>query len=318
MATDGIDRVASEWAGRDDGPGREHARWWSTVTLSERGAQRRDEEHSLALIGFCSDEGVRRNGGRVGAAEGPAAIRGALGSLAAPTSTVVVDLGDVVVAGEDLEGGHDRLGRAVAGALDAHDLVVVLGGGHEVAYGTYRGVAASHRVDGKRHGVFNIDAHFDLRRADRPSSGTPFLQMFAEQAAAGKAFRYSVAGISRANNTQVLFDTAAEHGVDVLLDLDCAPEACDEFVDAFLADVDVVHLTIDLDAMPAAVAPGVSAPAAFGIDVGLVRRMCRRIAASGKLAVVEVAELNPAYDIDGHTARLAARLVDEVVTELAR
>ncbi|GAB3708981.1 formimidoylglutamase [Mariniluteicoccus flavus] len=346
MSVPGIDRPAPAWTGRDDGPGIEHARWHSVVTVvggekctparntpgeepdSVRSAHTcalsTDETHphpGVALIGFCSDEGVRRNLGRVGAAEGPAAIRRALGSLSAPGRPEIeiplTDLGDVVVDGEDLEGCHDRLGRAVAAALDAGNLAVVLGGGHEVAYGTYRGVAESHRSEGARHGVFNVDAHFDLRRAERASSGTPFLQMFDDQRAAGKSFSYSVAGISEANNTQVLFDTSAELGVDVLPDHACTPEACDVFVDRFLDTVDVVHLTIDLDAMPAAVAPGVSAPAAFGIGVDVVRRMCRRITASGKLAVVEVAELNPAYDIDAHTARLAARLVDEVVREYA-
>ncbi|GAB3624496.1 formimidoylglutamase [Mariniluteicoccus endophyticus] len=329
---DGIDRSPAPWTGRDDGPGAEHARWWSTITLERQqdeepdssrspseAARCRDEERSrIALIGFACHEGVRRNLGRLGAAEGPAAIRGALGSLSAPTNPVeLIDHGDVVVTDDDLEGGHDRLGRAVAASLDAGELPVVLGGGHEVAYGTYRGVAASHCTgEGVRHGVFNVDAHFDLRRADRPSSGTPFLQMFDDQRAAGRPFVYSVAGISPANNTRVLFDTAAELGVDVLLEDACTPDGCDAFVDAFLARTDVAHLTIDLDAMPAADAPGVSAPAAFGIPVAVVRRMCRRIAGSGKLVVLEIAEMNPTHDIDGHTARLAARLVDETVRAL--
>lgn len=44
--------------------------------------------------------------------------------------------------------------------------------------------------------------------------------------------------------------------------------------------------------------------------------MCRRIAGSGKLVVLEIAEMNPTHDVDGHTARLAARLVDETVRAL--
>lgn len=331
MTHPGIDRPAPAWTGRDDGPGPEHARWFSLMGADglRPGASATSETGSVALIGFASDEGVRRNHGRVGAAEGPAAIRGALGSLSAPLGVTLVDLGDVVVeraespdpatGGEgSLEDGHERLGQAVASALDAGALTVVLGGGHEVAYGTYRGVAAARRTQGRRHGVFNIDAHFDLRRAARPSSGTPFLQMFDQERAAGRELAYAVAGISEANNTRVLFDTAAELGVDVLLDSDCEAAGCDTFVDAFLAKVDVVHLTIDLDVMPASVAPGVSAPAAFGVPLDVVRRMARRIAGSGRLAVIEIAELNPRLDIDGRTARLAARLVDELVRSAAR
>lgn len=325
MSHPGIDRPAPAWTGRDDGPGPEHARWFSVMgvtdcrsddihTASDASQECRTDDWSrtAALIGFASDEGVRRNHGRVGAAEGPAALRAALGSLAAPPQVALTDLGDVVVD-SDLEAGHERLGQAVAAALDSHDMAIVLGGGHEVAYGTYRGVAAAQRTQGRRHGVFNVDAHFDLRRAERATSGTPFLQMFDDESAAGRTFTYAVAGISRANNTQVLFDTAERLGVRVLEDDACDASAVDAFVDAFLAEVDVVHLTIDLDAMPAADAPGVSAPAAFGVPVAIVRRMVRRLAASGRLAAVEIAELNPRFDIDQHTAKLAGRLIDDIV-----
>jgi len=77
--------------------------------------------------------------------------------------------------------------------------------------------------------------------------------------------------------------------------------------------VDRVHLTLDLDALPAAVAPGVSAPAGFGIPLDAVRAAVRAVAASGRLGLLEVAELNPRFDVDGRTARTAARLVDETL-----
>ncbi len=310
-------RPAAPWTGRDDGPGDEHARWHSTIRAAADAASG-VAASDVVVVGFCSDEGVRRNHGRPGAADGPAAIRGTLAQLAAPrradgTLLTLTDAGDVVV-GDDLEGGHVLLGETVRRIVDAGALPVVLGGGHEVAYGTYLGVAASRRAETARHGVFNVDAHFDLRAADRPSSGTPFLQMFAAHHERGRDLRYAVAGISPANNTRVLFDTAERLGVAVLTDDACTPDACRRFAEEFLAEVDLVHMTIDIDAFPAAVAPGVSAPAGFGVEVAAVREACRAIARSGKLAVIEVAELNPRFDIDHHTARLAARLVDEGVS----
>ena len=65
---------APEWSGRSDGPGAEHARWHSVINQAESAP--------VTLLGFASDEGVLRNGGRQGAAAGPAALRSALGSLA--------------------------------------------------------------------------------------------------------------------------------------------------------------------------------------------------------------------------------------------
>jgi formiminoglutamase len=133
--------------------------------------------------------------------------------------------------------------------------------------------------------------------------------MARAEAAAGRDFRYAVVGISEANNTRVLFDTADRLGVRYLLDEDCEAERVRAFVASFLADIDVLYLTIDLDVLPASVAPGVSAPAGFGVPLPVITAVCRQVAASGKLLHLDIAELNPAFDIDGRTARTAARLL---------
>jgi formiminoglutamase len=85
------------------------------------------------------------------------------------------------------------------------------------------------------------------------------------------------------------------------------------FVAGFLDSVDVLYLTIDLDVLPASVAPGVSAPAAYGVPLPVISAVCRQVAGSGKLLHLDVAELNPAFDIDGRTAKVAARLVDTLL-----
>ena len=88
------DRPFVPWAGRVDGPGPEHARWHSVVRGWAPGESL--PEGAVVLVGFASDEGVRRNGGRVGAAAGPAALRQALASLSDP-GCPAFDAGDVVV-----------------------------------------------------------------------------------------------------------------------------------------------------------------------------------------------------------------------------
>ena len=321
------DRKAPAWSGRDDGPGAEHRRLFQAVQPLAQLTQKPD----ALFIGFASDEGVRRNQGRTGAAEGPTALRSALGTLALArgatgsrrTDLVLADAGDVVV-GTDLEGGQQKLATAVASVIDAGSLPVVLGGGHEVAYGTYLGLAASarrknHRGQGKaaRIGILNLDAHFDLREADEPTSGTPFSQALADEEWAGTELTYAVVGISEAANTQVLFDAADRARVHYLLDEETHwgnLQAIDKFVEVFTANVDLIYLTLDLDVLPAAVAPGVSAPAALGVDPAIINRIMSRVAASGKLAAFDVAELNPSLDIDGRTAKTAARLIHTVLT----
>jgi formiminoglutamase len=311
-----VDTAPSSWSGRNDGDGPAHRRWWQSVATPRTAVRDSSAESAgpAALLGFCSHEGVRRNKGRVGAAAAPAAIRAALGSLAFHGSRAVTDVGDVVVAGEDLEDGQARAGRALTSMLDAGQLTFVLGGGHETAFASYLGVAGTAAVaNGARLGVLNLDAHFDLREAPVPSSGTPFLQMARAEAAAGRELNYAVVGISEPNNTRVLFDTAHELDVKYLLDEDCTAERTAAFVSAFLETVDIVYLTIDLDVLPAAVAPGVSAPAAYGVPLPVIASVCRQVAAGGKLFHFDVAELNPEFDIDNRTARVAARLVDTLL-----
>lgn len=319
-----VDVSPQPWTGRFDGDGAEHRRWWQAVSPYAPGADSADipqkappansAEVPAVILGFASDEGVRRNKGRTGAALAPAAIRSALGPLAFHLDRTVSDAGDIVVSDGALEAGQVRAGHAITAMLDAGHLTVVLGGGHETAFASYLGVAGSDAVrGGKRLGILNLDAHFDLRDEPLPSSGTPFLQMAGAEAAAGRAFCYAVVGISEPNNTRSLFNTADRLGVRYLLDEDCTAERVRAFVADFLAGVDVLYLTIDLDVLPASVAPGVSAPAAYGVPLPVVSAACRQVAESGKLLHLDVAELNPEFDVDGRTAKVAARLVNTLL-----
>ncbi|GAA2954171.1 MULTISPECIES: formimidoylglutamase [Glutamicibacter] len=313
-----VDRPAAEWGGRLDGEGAEHLRWHQHVN-SDRFAP--SEEHStsrpVALLGFASDAGVLRNQGRTGAASGPQALRAALSSLAIHQPRAVHDAGDIVVLGDELESGQVRLAQAVSGLLNAGTMPVVLGGGHETAYGSFSGLFDHFREHpDTRIGILNLDAHFDLRSAPRRSSGTPFKDIANDMQAAGRDFRYAVIGISEPNNTRVLFDQAHALGVRYLVDEQCGAgnlEAVIEFVREFLGSVDQLYLTIDLDVLPAATAPGVSAPAAYGVPLEVIHAVCRYVADSGKLGLVDVVELNPSFDIDARTARTAARLINTLI-----
>lgn len=303
---------AGSWAGRDDGPGARNARWHNTIKPWHAG-----EGAGSALLGFASDEGVRRNKGRTGAKTGPAALRAALSSISLQEPARLFDAGDIAVDGQELEAGQEEFAHALAGLLQDGQFTVGLGGGHEITFASYAGIAKALGVDGHWSlGCLNIDAHFDLRVADQASSGTGFAQIAASEAAAGRDFRYAAVGISEASNTKVLFDRAAELGVQVLLDTDCHLgniDAVRNFVADFAGSVDHLYLTIDLDALPASVAPGVSAPAGYGIGLEVVRAIVVAAATSGKLIHADIAELNPDLDIDQRTARTGARLVNDLI-----
>ena len=183
------------WQGRVD-PETDSPRWHQRI--QELSA---DSQPGVALLGFASDEGVRRNHGRVGAVNGPLAMRKALANLAWHRSDPAYDAGDVLCTDGDLEGAQARLGHNVCALLDAGHFPVVLGGGHEVAFGSWSGLAE--HLSGNhapRIGIVNFDAHFDLRDpAHVHSSGTPFAQIAEQCAARGWPCRYACLGVSRAS-----------------------------------------------------------------------------------------------------------------------
>jgi formiminoglutamase len=196
-----------------------------------------------------------------------------------------------------------------------------LGGGHEIAFATYQGLAKHLGARRPRVAIVNIDAHFDLRKQDQASSGTPFLQAIEHARALGLPLDYLVYGISAAANTRVLFDTANQQGVHYVCDDQLGllelPQRIAELREK-LAHVDLIYLTIDIDGLPHAMAPGVSAPAARGVPMEVVEPLLDAIAATGKLKLMDVAELAPPLDRDNVTARVAARLIHRVTDAVVR
>lgn len=283
--------------------------------------------HQLALLGFMSDEGVRRNLGRVGAAKGPKAIRAALASMPYPWAAEQVgvwDAGDICCLGKFLEDAQEDLGEKVEQLLDRGITPLVIGGGHEVAWGHFQGVAR-HMAKQKSKpsiAIINFDAHFDLRHyIDIGSSGTPFLQIAHECERRGWDFHYLVIGIHPAGNTQALFERAKALGVHYIPVETIYEQPVTNLyplLNEFIEDKDFLYLTCCLDVFSGAFAPGVSAVNGLGLAPWHVLPLLRHLIAAGKPFSFDIAELNPKYDIDGRTAKLAAQLLYSVVDTIAR
>ena len=91
---------------------------------------------------------------------------------------------------------------------------LVLGGGHEIAWGSFQGLARwlESRGDDGAVLVLNLDAHFDLRTGRPGSSGTPFDQIASYCQERGRKLQYACLGVSRLANTPALFARADEVG----------------------------------------------------------------------------------------------------------
>lgn len=277
----------------------------------------------VALVGFPSDEGVRRNGGRVGAAAGPAAIRAALHRMTpdarnAPAFVALLertaDVGDVAVTG-DLEADQAALGAVVGDLLRRGVVPIVLGGGHETLYGH----VLCH-VDAGTRGLHlvNWDAHADVRpllegEDGRPlgHSGSPFRQ--AIEHPSGLVASYTLAGALPWRVAEAHAAYVARHGRIVWReDLNAAT------AERIARDTPGPALaSFDLDALDAGAMPGVSAPGVGGLDVPTWLRAARACGASPAFRSFDVVELNPAFDPDGRSATLAALTVWHLLAGLA-
>lgn len=303
----------SVWQGRQDPEDGELAlRWHDKVQAWPLSGT---AEPGVALVGFVCDEGVRRNKGRVGAAGAPLAIRTLLANSAWHLTRPVYDSGDLTCDDGDLDAAHARLAERVASLLDEGHFPLVLGGGHEVAFGSWSGL--NRHLGGKgRVGIINFDAHFDLRRkVEQASSGTPFFQIAEQCTAQGTPFHYACLGVAETANTQALFARADALGVWYVKDEAMSERSLSALLsglDCFIAQCDHIYLTIDLDVLPGAVMPGVSAPAARGVELAVIEPLVAHIRASGKLRLADLAEYNPNLDQDNRSARVAARLVHQL------
>lgn len=276
---------------------------------------------SITLLGYACDEGVKRNQGRVGAVKGPEVIKSSLGKFPNHLANTVLlyDAGTVICEDEDMEAAQKELSRAVTTLLEKKQFPIVLGGGHDMAYGHYHGI--KNYLDSKKSpqtiGIINFDAHFDLRQnANGNNSGTPFYQIAMESKKENSTFNYLCLGIRKDANDRTLFDTAKELDVKYVLSDTFQIQYLDEintWINAFIKTVDRVYVTIDLDGFSSAYAPGVSAPSPMGFTPQIVVECLKTIIGSGKLISMDVAEMNPKFDIDGQTAKLAASLLHHII-----
>ncbi len=266
---------------------------------------------AYAFIGYASDAGVARNQGRIGAAEGPNYLRAYLASLPLPKlDMALLDVGNIISPQGQMEAAQAALAQLINDCLTAGWQPIVLGGGHEVAYGHYLGLR-QFLGDSPRLGIINFDAHLDLRalQEGQGNSGTPFYQIAQREK---EAFAYLPIGIRASANTHFLLQTAEQLGVQpIFLDTIHAEAASNiqQRIHDFISNCDYLQVTLDMDAFPQAISPGVSAPAAIGLSPAFVINCLQQLKQSGKIISYDLVETNPTYDVDGKTGRLAAELV---------
>jgi arginase len=249
-----------------------------------------------------------------GAAEGPRAFRAAFTSESSNRSTesglelsndVVVDAGDIIIPESDPAAAVAAIERGAHQALQAGAAVLAIGGDHAISWPLVRAHAGFHR----ELNILHFDAHpdlYDVFEGNRYSHACPFARVMEE----GLARRLVQVGIRTLNHAQR--PQVTRFGVE---QFDMASWDSADAVAARLAFDGPVYISLDLDVLDPAFAPGISHYEPGGLSVRDVIRIIQRF--RGRLVGADIVELNPTRDRDGVTAMVAAKLAKELAAQLS-
>jgi agmatinase len=221
----------------------------------------------------------------------------------------MADWGDVRITPTDLTANLDRITAGVRAILEAGSFPVVVGGDHAVTFPAIRAFAGRgplHIVQFDSHQDFNDERHgvrFGHGNVMRRASELPFvtgisqiglrsLQKYTDTLDAAK--RYGLRTVSA---------SALRRG---------GPQAAAAAVPAGAS----CYLTLDIDGLDIAAAPGTGTPEPGGLSFVEVRDAVRAIARRCRIVGVDLVEVSPPYDWAEITARVAARLLLDTVSAI--
>jgi agmatinase len=283
----------------------------------------------VAIVGAPIDETVSN---RPGARYGPRAIRQAdVGGGIPPLrpnmdagidpfgALKVVDYGDAEIAPADPERSHTALRRAVGEVLAAGAIPVVLGGDHSIAHPDV-GAAAEH-FRPQSVAIVHFDAHADDAaelHGVRRSHGTPMRLLVEEGSVRGE--HVIQVGLRGYWPDPEDFEWARGQGFRWHLMQDIVDRGLDAVLDDVVAaarEADQVWLSLDIDVVDPAHAPGTGTPEPGGITAAEMLRAARRLGHEVGFCGMEVVEVCPPYDSADITALLAHRVILEALSGLA-
>ena len=288
-------------------------------------AQQPPNSRTIGVIGYPDDEGIRLNGGRVGAHEGPDRIRKYLYRMTPAANspvrdtTRIVDLGNLNAEAMDLEARHKAAEGRVRNVFAMGGKVLTFGGGHDYGYPDAAAFAAACEEKGVRPLVINFDAHLDVRPTDRGlTSGTPYFRLLE----AFPETDFVEIGVQAQCNSKVHLDWAKSKGARILTyeDWMTSGESLVVHVTKKLEDLLLrprpLFISIDIDGFSSAYAMGCSQSWATGFEPNEFLRLYQVLIARMDIWGVGIYEVSPPLDEEDRTSKLAALLAHRFIYAL--
>ncbi|HEY7018102.1 MAG TPA: agmatinase [Gaiellaceae bacterium] len=271
----------------------------------------------IAVVGAPMDDLVSD---RPGARFGPRAIRAAScpagphleSKVDAFEELRIVDFGDAAVLPADPRRSHEAIEQLVGQVLDAGVLPVVLGGDHSIAEPDVRAVSARRGPVGLVH----FDTHTDTGRevfGVELSHGTPMFRLV--EAGCVDPKRYVQIGLRGYWPGEQEFAWQSERGITSFFMHDVRSLGIEAVVErtAELVGAGPVYVSVDVDVLDPAFAPGTGTPEPGGMTSGELLWACREVGSRLELAGAEVVEVIPTAP---GSADITALVADRIVREL--
>lgn len=292
------------WNGKIDSFEEDDLKLWQVVKdISEV-----QEKGGVCFVGYDTEDGILRDEGVAGAAEGADAIRKGLSELPSIKNLRIYDYGNLEK--KTLEEAQEEYSEKIADIYSKGLFPIGLGGGHDIVYGAYKGIRKA--FPDKKIGIISFDAHLDIKSYDeRMTSETSFKKILDED----KNVEYAITGFQRLENSRSLIRNADEKGV-LVLEEEYPEEFTISSLKSFVKKMDIVYVTICMDVFDGSVAPGVSFPTVLGMDSKKGRRILRALMETKKVVCLDFAEINPRYDVANRTSRLAGYMIYETMEKL--
>ena len=196
----------------------------------------------------------------------------------------------------------DMVRKTTTDLKDSSNQLIILGGEHSLTYGSYMSYP-------KDTGYVVFDAHYDLRDeyADIKLSHAAYLRRIVEERGPENIIHVGARAFVKEE-----LEFLTEHNISTISDSDIrngdGPKLLKQLTDKF----ENLYVSIDLDVLDPAFAPGVGNPEAIGITSRELYDMIESLE-NKTIKAADIVELNPSFD-NGSTASLAARMISVIIS----
>lgn len=282
------------------------------------------QENDFVICGYPDDDGIKLNGGRIGAAQAPKIIRQFLYKMT-PTeykyTNAFYDLGDLIPQNE-LPFRHEKAFASAKSYLQNKVRFVAFGGGHDYGFPDAAAFIESALLHSKKKPlVINFDAHLDVRpvKDNIFHSGTPFSRLIEKYQ---NQFNLIEIGLQKQCNSPHHREWAKRHKVEMVDWIEIAQKGWDYvWWKPMLASLEKdtpVFVSFDIDALTASEAGGASQAWSTGLKIQDCILFLEKLYFISNVWGLGIYEVSPPLDRDFQTSKTAAILAHQFITAYAK